>query len=143
MSDAAAYTAALIEDEAARRQFGAALAENRNLTLSSTAAAALSAGDVDARLMVGLAGAASSTRYAITRFTGTVGDLVNGNIFRQVTLTDITALDARRNAGQTAVRRLTEFFEMQESSYEPLAVLEVGTTLTIRYAAPSPLGLLA
>lgn len=141
--DAAAYTAALIEDEAARRQFGAALAENRNLTLSSTAAAALSAGDVDARLMVGLAGAASSTRYAITRFTGTVGDLVNGNIFRQVTLTDITALDARRNAGQTAVRRLTEFFEMQESSYEPLAVLEVGTTLTIRYAAPSPLGLLA
>lgn len=79
--DPAAYTAALIEDEAARRQFGAALAENRNLTLSSTAAAALSAGDVDARLMVGLAGAASSTRYTITRFTGTVGDLVNGTSF--------------------------------------------------------------
>lgn len=60
-----------------------------------------------------------------------------------MTLTDITELDARRNAGQTAVRRLAEFFEMQESAYQPMAVLEVGATLTIRYAAPSPLGLLA
>lgn len=141
--DSAAYTAALIEDEAARSRFGAELAESTNLALSANAITALAAGDVDARLMAGLAEAASSTRFTITRFTGTVGDLDNGNIFRQVTLTDIADLDPPSNAGQPAVRRLTDFFQTQESPFQPLAVLEVGNTLTIRYAAPSPLGLLA
>lgn len=141
--DTAAYIAALIEDEAARDRFGAELAGSENLARSAAAAAALTAGEVDARLMVGLADAASSTRFAIMRFTGTVGDLDNGNILRQVTLTDIADLGRPSNAGQSAVRRLTEFFETQESAFQPLAVLEVGDTLTIRYAAPSPLGLLA
>jgi len=109
VDDSAAYTAALIQDEADRSAFGAELVEDANLTLTASAATALSSGHVDARLMAGLAGAASSALFTITRFTGTTGDLDNGNIFRQVTLTDITDRGPTANSGRPAVRRLADF----------------------------------
>lgn len=92
--------------------------------------------------MLGLAEAATSARFAITRVLGTTGDLDNGNIFRQASLTEVTDLEPTTGTGQPALGRLAEYFKMGQPPYEPMAVLEVGNTLTVRYAAPSPLGLL-
>jgi len=141
--DAADYAEALIADQAARVRFGAALVENPNLRLGADAAATLSAGAVDARLMVGLAGASSFARFAISEFTGSTGDVDSRSIRRQVTLTDITALDPAAGGSLSAASALSEFFSTQGSLYQPLAVVEAGNTLTVRYAAPSPLGVLA
>lgn len=140
--DPTAYAAALLEDETARNEFGIALAQNPNLSLGADAAAALRAGHVDARLMLGLAGACSFARITIEQFPGTTGDLDNGNILRQVTLTEIVALDPVVGTSPEALLRVAEFLEEQPAAHRPLAVLEIGNTLTVRYAAPSPLGLL-
>lgn len=143
--DADAFAAALVDDQAARSRFGSALASNPNLSLGGSAAAALRAGDVDARLMVGLAGASASARFAIAQFTGSTGDLVNGTILREVTLTDITDLDPTVGASGTSVSTLDwlmQFFEMQQPPYQPLSLRQDVVALTVRYAAPSPLGLL-
>ncbi len=60
-----------------------------------------------------------------------------------MTLTDITALDPAAGGSLSAASALSEFFSTQGSLYQPLAVVEAGNTLTVRYAAPSPLGVLA
>ncbi len=140
--DGAAYSRALAEDEAARRLFGSALAENGNLILGAGAASALRAGSVDSRLMVGLAGAASSLRLGIAQFADTSEDPATGAILREVTIANVSDLTSA-DTNQSAVGRLATFLRMQESPYQPLAVFEAGSSVSVRYAAPSPLGLLS
>lgn len=143
--DAAAFAEAMGPEEAARSRFGTALASNVNLSLGAPATGSLVAGDVDPRLMICLAGASASSRFAIGQFTGTTGDLENGTILREVTLTDVTDLDPSVGASGpsvSALRWLGQFFEMQQAPFQPLTVIEDGSTLTVRYSAPTPLGLL-
>lgn len=141
VSDPGAYADALAEDEAARIRFGRALAGNSSLALEAPADAALRAGDVDPRLMVVLAGAASTTSFDIAAFGGTAADPEDGTILREVTLTDIASIEPG-GSDAAALRGLTRYFEMQQPPYEPLVVDEAITRLTVRYPAPSPLGLL-
>lgn len=145
VADPTAFAQAQVADEAARSRFGTALARNPQLTLGAPAAAALRSGDVDSRLMVSLATASSSVRLAIAEFTGTAGDLEQGNVYRAVTLTDITVLEPAAGANGTssaALRWLAQFFQRQLSPYRPMTVLDTDDALTVVYAAPSPLGLL-
>ncbi len=145
VADPAAFTQAQANDVAARSRFGIALASNPNLSLGDPAVAALRAGEVDSRLMISLAAASASARLAIAEFTGTPGDLENGNVFRTVTLTEITDLDPTVGATGTSdasLRWLAQFFQTQQPPYQPLFVVEAARSLTVGYAAPSPLGLL-
>ncbi|MDQ3733373.1 MAG: hypothetical protein M3400_05125 [Actinomycetota bacterium] len=142
VADPLAYAEAMVTDQAARGRYGAELAANPNLILGPPASAALIAGGVDARLMVGLSAAAATARFAIEQFTGTAGDLDIGTIFREATLSDISALDPSIASRAAASRALTELFKTQVSPYRPLVVLESGTTVTVRYPAPAPFGLL-
>lgn len=142
VSDPDAFARALAADQIARIRFGNALAENPNMTLGDAARASLEAGLVDARLMVGLAGASSYARFAIEEFATRPGDLAVGTIFREATLTDISSTDMA-NGNITVRGWLADYFLMQRGVYQALAVIEGGTSLTVRYAAPSPLGLLS
>jgi len=145
VSDPEAFAEAQTADRAARSRFGAALATNPNLTLGPPAAAALRAGDVDSRLMVSLAAASASVRVAIAAFTSSPAAPDQGDVVREVTLTDITDLDPTIGANATtpaALRWLAQFFETQQPPYQPLVVVEADSSLTVGYAAPAPLGLL-
>lgn len=145
VADPAAFAEAQAADRVARSQFGAALATNPNLVLGPSAAAELTAGEVDSRLMVSLAAASASARVAIAEFTPSAGAPDEGYVFREVTLTDITDLDPSVGASGTspaALRWLAQFFQTQQPPYQPLFVVEAARSLTVGYAAPSPLGLL-
>lgn len=140
--DSVAYAQASVLDHARRSQFGTALALNPNLMLGTAAVAALQAGDVDTRLMIGLAGASVTVRFAIAQFDGTTGDLETGTILREVTLTDISEVEMSIGAGNAGLGWVAEFFDIQRPPYQPLALIEGTNTLTVRYSAPTPLGLL-
>lgn len=145
VTDPRAYAEAEVADREARSRFGDALADNPNLSLSESAAAAMRAGDVDSRLMVSLAAASTSVRLAITGFPTTDGDLGRANVFRAAILTDITDLDPSVGAQGTspeALRWLAQFFATQQPPYLPLRVTEAVMSLHVVYAAPPPLGLL-
>lgn len=145
VSDPAAFAAAQVTDRAARSEFGAALARNGNLTLSPEATTSLRAGDVDSRLMIGLAAASASVRVAIAEFTAAAGAPDEGSVLREANLTDITDLDPSVGATETslpALRWLAQFFRTQLPPYQPLSVAEVDNSLSVGYPAPSPLGLL-
>lgn len=144
LSDSAAYRSAMVSDEADRRRFGAALAGNPSLNLGDPARQALVSGEVDARLMVALGGAALMARFVITQFTGTEADLDRARIFREVTLMDVSLRNSAssQDGSSSPVAILADFFTAQQSPYEPLAVIESAGTLTIRYAAPTQPGLI-
>lgn len=145
VADPAAYAAALVVDQASRSRFGTALAGNPNLRLSGPAAAALRAGEVDARLMVCLAGAATIAEISINEFASPSGTAPSARIFREATLTEISELGASSQAPDpsgAARRGLAQFFAAQQPPYQPLAVIETLTSLTVRFEAPAPLGLL-
>lgn len=142
VADPAAYATASVEDRTARSRYGTALAANPNLTLGSLASAALRAGDVDARLMVGLTAAATTAQFTIETFTGTSGDPDSGTILREVTLSDISAVSGAGGATRSPSSALAAFFLAQDPQYRPLVVLDAGSILTVRYPAPCPFGLL-
>ncbi len=139
VADPFAYAKASVEDQVARARYGTTLTANPNLTLGRLASAELIAGVVDARLMVGLTAAATTARFTIDQFTGTAGDLDGGTVFREATLSEITALEA---TGQSPSSGLAARFLTRETPYRALAVLDAGSILTVRYPAPSPFGLL-
>ncbi len=141
VEDPVAYAEAMVTDQAARSRYGADLADNPNLVLGALASTALSAGNVDARLMVALSEAAAIAGFTIEQFTGTAGDLGAGTIYREVTVSDITSLTSTGDPVRPS-RALAEFFQEQEPPYLPMVVLESGSTVTIRYPAPAPFGLL-
>lgn len=140
--DPAAFVQAQLADEAARGRFGSSLASNPNLIVDAGPAAALQAGEVDARLMIALAVASASARLRIAEFVGTPADVEEAPTLREVILTDISDLDPAVGTDGAAVSRLAQFFQMQQPPYQPLAVLEEANILTVRYSAPSPPGLL-
>ncbi len=146
VSDPARFAEEQVADLLARSRFGGALAANPHLSLDATATAALLAGTVDSRLMISLATASASVRVAVAEFNLDAGAPANGYIFREVILVDVTDLDPTVGASGTspeALGWLTQFFETQQPPYRPLYVIATDRSLTVGYAAPSPLGLLA
>jgi hypothetical protein len=134
---AAAYRAALRADLAARMAAGAQLLQNPHIQFTGPDAAYLRAGQVDARLLATIAALASQYAFGVTAF----GDAAPGApvLFRAVSITGI----GRGLAAALAMVRA------QAPPYLPAHAAVTGpadasgATLSIEFAAPSPLGLLA
>jgi hypothetical protein len=134
---AAAYARALRSDLAARKAAGSQLLRNWHLQFSSQSAAQIRAGQVDSRLLATLAALAAHYRVRVTAFS----DAAPGNSgipgaqqpFRQVTI----------NANQSAdLGAALAVVHAQVPPYLPAQSAIAGHTLSIEFAAPSPLGLL-
>ena len=134
---AAAYRAALRADLAARTAAGAQLLQNPHIRFTGPDAACLRAGQVDARLLATIAALASQYAFRVTAFS----DAAPGApvLFRAVSITGIGGSLASALAMVRA----------QAPPYVPAHAAVTGpadaggATLSIEFAAPSPLGLLS
>jgi hypothetical protein len=128
---AAAYEAALRADLAARMSAGSQLLRNNRIHFTAQDAAQLRAGEVDARLLATLAALSSQYSFTVAAF----GDASPGvaALYRDVTITG-------------AARNLTAALVLVKAQVPPYlptqATITAPATLSIEFAAPSPLGLL-
>ena len=136
---AAAYQSAVQADLAARRSAGAQLLHSRRLAVGAQGTGQLTAGAVDARLLIMLAMLASQHPWQVVAFGGaSPGVPLAQAPFRQVI---ITSADQRALAAALALVRA------QRSPYQPARAAIVRLAggrpgLLIDFAAPGPLGLL-
>jgi len=135
--DAAARAAEL--DAADRARVGRLLAANDALALSPVADRQLREGSVDARLIIVLAGLASVHRLEVAEFPAV--PVEPADVPRRIVR--ITAVDARAVTDPPVTTLTRQWLQAQLPPYRPLAIERSGDSLLIRYAAPTPLGLLA
>ena len=135
----AAYQAALAADRRSRISAGSQLLRNPRVITSAAAREALSAGDVDSRLLLMLAALAVQQPVRITAF----GDPSPG-ASPDVPLRSVQLAPLGSGAGTGAsLRSVLSFIDAQRPPFQPLrAGLDGSSAVTIEYAAPSPLGLL-
>jgi hypothetical protein len=128
---AAAYETALRADLAARMSAGSQLLRNNRIHFTAQDAAQLRAGEVDARLLATLAALSSQYSFTVAAF----GDASPGvaPLYRDVTIT-------------STARNLTAALALVKAQVPPYlpaqATITAPATLSIEFAAPSPLGLL-
>ena len=136
---AAAYRSALAADRRSRVSAGAQLLRNSRITVAAGARAALSAGDVDPRLLLVLAALAVEQPVRVSAF----GDPSPG-AGQAVPLRSAQLAPVRSGAqAESRLRSMLAFIDAQRQPFLPLGASLVGTSaLTVEYAAPSPLGLL-
>jgi hypothetical protein len=135
----AAYLAALAVDRRSRISAGGQLLRNPRISVTAGARKALSAGDVDPRLLMMLAALVVEQPVRISAF----GDPSPG-------ASPVAPLRSAQLAppgtGATAtasLRSMLSFIDAQQQPFQPLRAALVGSSaLTVEYAAPSPLGLL-
>jgi hypothetical protein len=133
---AAAYRSALATDRGSRISAGTQLLRNAHITVATGARAALSAGDVDPRLLLLLAALAAEQPVRVNAF----GDPSPG-ASQAVPLRSATIAPLRADASR--LRAMLSFIDAQQQPYVPLRASLIGTSaVTVEYAAPSPLGLL-
>jgi hypothetical protein len=137
---AAAYSKAQAADLAARKVAGPQLLTNSHLEFTAADKAELNAGEVDSRLLLLLATLAPQHSLMVVSFSDAAPGVPP--LYRQVTLTSAKPSDAAANLdGALAIVRA------QTSPYAPTHAAIAGTggtsSLTIEFAAPGPLGLLA
>ena len=142
---AAAYAAALSADLQARRASGAEILRSNRILTSAAASRQLSAGQVDSRLLITIAGLAARHPVRIVAFGDSAPGAGPGSPFRSADLADATAADG---ASPGYVRSMLAFLHAQRAPYlaahAGTARLADGrTVLRIEFAAPSPLGLLS
>ena len=128
---AAAYETALRADLAARMSAGSQLLRNNRIHFTAQDAAQLRGGEVDARLLATLAALSSQYSFTVTAF----GDASPGAavLYREVTI----AADSKDLAAALAL------VQAQVAPYLPARASMVHpATLSIEFAAPSPMGLL-
>jgi hypothetical protein len=136
----AAYESALQADLAARKGAGSQLLRNWHIRFTARDAVQLRAGEVDSRILATLAALASQYSFRITAF----GDASPGvqAVFREATISPGGRDGAAELAGAEAL------VNEQDPPFLP-AHVAIGhpaahqATLSIEFAAPSPLGLLS
>jgi hypothetical protein len=135
----AAYQAALAADRRSRISAGSQLLRNPRIIVAADARNALSAGDVDPRLLMMLAALADQQQVRINAF----GDPSPGaSPVMPLRSAEIAALGPGAEA-EASLRSMLSFIDAQRQPFQPLRAALVGSSaLTIEYAAPSPLGLL-
>jgi hypothetical protein len=133
---AAAYAAALRADLAARMSAGAQLLRNNRIRFTAEDAAELRAGEVDTRLLATLAALSSQFSFSVTAF----GDTSPGAavLYRVVNIA---------GEGAAELGSALALVEAQVPPYLPAKAMIVHPaagkpSLSIEFAAPSPLGLL-
>jgi hypothetical protein len=137
----ASYQSSLAADLAARKVAGPQLLTNRHLRFTAADTAELNAGEVDSRLLLLLATLAPQHMLRVVSF----GDAAPGAplLYQQVTLASAGSGDSAANLnGALAIVRA------QTSPYAPAHAATVSlasgqSALSIEFAAPGPLGLLA
>jgi hypothetical protein len=135
----AAYEAALAADRRSRISAGSQLLRNPRIIVAADARNALSAGNVDPRLLMMLAALADQQQVRITAF----GDPSPGaSQIVPLRSVEIAALGPGAEA-EASLRSMLSFIDAQRQPFQPLQAALVGSSaLTVEYAAPSPLGLL-
>jgi len=142
---AAAYLSSAAIDRRSRISAGRQLLRNPRITVAVSARAALTAGDVDPRVLMLLAALAPEQPVLVSSF----GDPAPGAgatvPLRSATIAP--GASGGKASSATAVSRLRSmlsFIKAQQQPYLPLrASLDGTSALTVEYAAPSPLGLLS
>jgi hypothetical protein len=136
---AAAYQAALAADRRSRISAGSQLLRNPRIIVAAGARKALSAGDVDPRLLMMLAALADEQPVRISAF----GDPSPGaSPVVPLRSAQLAAVGSGAKA-QASLRSMLSFSDAQQQPFQPLRARLVGSSaLTVEYAAPSPLGLL-
>jgi hypothetical protein len=131
------------EELAERRAAGAALLRNSKLIADPPAAAALEQGQVDPRLLSVIVSAVFSQSLRVADFPVARGEEGSDAARRTVIITEIDG--APIDPDGEATERLVRFLEAQLPTYRPadVSVSLTGSGMTIRYDAPSPVGLLA
>jgi len=136
----AAYDSQLAADLSARIAAGRQLIGNHRITMPAAAKAALRAGQVDSRLLAMLAALAAQRPIRILAF-----DDSSPGASAAIPLRGAEIAPARAG-GHTAARLRTmlSFLEAQRLPFLPMrATVDRKSTLSVDYAAPSPLGLLS
>jgi hypothetical protein len=136
----AAYQSAVAADRRSRVSAGSQLLRNPRIAVAAEARPALSAGDVDPRLLILLAALAVEQPVRISAF----GDPSPG-AGQAVPLrsAQLAPLSSGAKAG-SSLRSMLSFIDAQQQPFLPLrASLASKSTLTVVYAAPSPLGLIS
>jgi hypothetical protein len=147
---AAAYESSLAADRRSRVSAGSQLLHNPRISVSASARAALSAGDVDPRLLLMLAALAAGQPVAVTAFgdaapgAGTAVPLRSARLAPGTAGTKASSATAPAAGAKSQLRSMLAYIEAQQGPYLPLrAGLDGTSALTVEYAAPSPLGLLS
>jgi hypothetical protein len=135
----ASYQAALAADRRSRISAGGQLLRNPRIVFAAGASKALSAGDVDSRLLLLLAALAVQQPLRVTAFGDPSPGTTQAAPLRSVQL-------APPGSGATAKARLRSMLSFIDAQRQPFLPLRAGlagsSALTVDYAAPSPLGLL-
>jgi hypothetical protein len=141
---AAAYQRALTSDVAARKRFGAQLTGNKRITLTVPATAALVTGQVDSRLLLMLPVMAAQHPIQVLGFFDRAAGASQG-----VPLTGIELAGTDSAAGlpdRAYHRWLLSFLLSQRPPYRAASVLSAShgghMTVSVRFAIPSPIGLI-
>jgi hypothetical protein len=135
----AAYQSALAADRRSRISAGAQLLRNSRISVAAGARTALSAGDVDPRLLLLLAALAVEQPVRVGGFGDPSPGAGPAVPLRSARLTPL-------HPGERAAsspRSMLSFIDAQQQPFRPLRASQVGTSaVTVEYAVPSPLGLL-
>jgi hypothetical protein len=138
---AAAYSSALREDTAARKEAGIGLLQYQRITASATARWQLEGGHVDSRLVLTIAELASQWQVSIVAFDRAPG-ASPGIPLRSA---DLVQTGARPTPKAAQVQLMRSFLQKQgwiyPEAYIQMVRLAGGrNALRIGFAAPSPLG---
>jgi hypothetical protein len=138
----ATYLSALRADMQARKTSGTQLLNNQRIMASATARRQLADGQVDARLLVVIAGLAAQRPFSILAF----GDLARG-ASPGIPLRSADLAQTGSPAGPQGVTWMVTFLRAQRDPYlaahiQTLRLAGGQSILRIEFAAPSPLGLL-
>jgi hypothetical protein len=146
---ATAYRSALHADLIARRASGAGLLDSSRIAASATARRQLTAGQVDSRLIIMMAGLAAVHPIDIVAFGNVApgGDLAMPLRFAEVTQTGRGHPAASRSASPAFLRSMIAFVRGQPAGLgvaqtQTVRLARGLTVLRIQFGAPSPLGLL-
>lgn len=138
--DAVSARTAILAERVAAQTFGAALAQNPNLSFDDAVEGDLTSGNVDSRLLTVLATAAADYTFTIDSFPPTNG-VEEVGVLRTVRISDVTELDPASTTEDALVLR--DFFRYQLLDYRPLSQGFDAGVLVVVYSAPSPVGLLS
>lgn len=141
LADPGEYVKAQAAERSARLTYGVRVTANPNLVLTESARADILSGNVDSRLLVMLSQAAVQMRLTVVAFPSTDGNVPAATPRRVATVTDVTNIPAGSPVGG-ATPRILQLFNAQQPPYVPLDISAKGTTVTIRYSAPSPVGII-
>ncbi len=141
---AAAYTASLRADQAARLVAGKQLLRNPRIHASAAALLALAEGQVNARLLTVFAGLATQHSVRVLGFAVAPAGASPGLPLRTAT---IAPAGPGTREQPNSVPSLASFLRAQLPPYRPATMTEFrlpggGLALRVEFAAPSPLGLL-